>query len=251
MGTTLGAGHWLKPRLLSPQRLRLIHQKLRAQTKATGLQPSQPLLGIQPDGSHLQADRFDQELFALLTDPALVAAVKEVSGLNAVRPFQFDLLTKAPGGPGTPWHRDRDFLPIDRQSYTCWIPLDPIPAHCTLVYAEGTAQLPPEQSDIAHPDDLQQLLDRHGAPMQGLPAMQPGDVDIHEGQVWHYGPANATPHWRRALGVVFVADGTRLCTNPPGFSGAAGATMRAKTLSTLFGPDAEGQTVQGARHPRL
>ena len=187
----------------------------------------------------------------MLTDPALVAAVKEVSGLDAVRPFQFDLLTKAPGGPGTPWHRDRDFLPIDRQSYTCWIPLDPIPAHCTLVYAEGTAQLPPEQSDIPHPDALQQLLERHGAPMQALPAMQPGDVDIHEGQVWHYGPANATPHWRRALGVAYVADGTRLCTHPPGFSGAAGATMRATTLRTLFGPNAEGQAVQGSRHPRL
>ena len=190
-------------------------------------------------------------LYTLLTDPALVAAVKEVSGLDAVRPLQFELLTKPPGGPCTPWHRDRDFLPIDRQSYTCWIPLNPIPAHCTLVYAEGTAQLPPEQSDIAQHDDLQQLLDRHGAPMQGLPAMQPGDVDIHEGQVWHYGPANATPHWRRALGVAFVADGTRLCTNPPGFSGADGAMMRAKTLRTLFGPDAEGQTVQGAQHPRL
>ena len=180
-----------------------------------------------------------------------MAAVKEVSGLDAVRPFQFDLLTKAPGGPGTPWHRDRDFLPIDRQSYTCWIPLDPIPAHCTLVYAEGTAQLSPEQSDIPNPRALQQLLERHGAPMQALPAMQPGDVDIHEGQVWHYGPANATPHWRRALGVAYVADGTRLCTHPPGFSGAAGATMRATTLRTLFGPDAEGQAVQGSRHPRL
>ena len=230
----------------------LINHQLQAQATATGLQPGrQALLGIHADGAHLHANRFDHELFALLTDPALVAAVKEVSGLDAVRPFQFDLLTKAPGGPGTPWHRDRDFLPIDRQSYTCWIPLDPIPAHCTLVYAEGTAQLPPEQSDIPHPDALQQLLERHGAPMQALPAMQPGDVDIHEGQVWHYGPANATSHWRRALGVAYVADGTRLCIHPPGFSGAAGATMRATTLRTLFGPDAEGQAVQGSRHPRL
>ena len=98
----------------------LINQQLQAQATATGLQPGrQALLGIQADGAHLHADRFNQELFALLTDPALVAAVKEVSGLDAVRPFQFDLLTKAPGGPGTPWHRDRDFLPIERQSYTC------------------------------------------------------------------------------------------------------------------------------------
>ena len=47
-----------------------------------------------------------------------MVAVKEVSGLDSVRTFQFDLLTKAPGGTGTPWHRDCDFLPIDRQSYT-------------------------------------------------------------------------------------------------------------------------------------
>ena len=245
-------GHWLKPQLLDPQRLKRINQRLQSQAPTTGPQPaSQALLGIKADGAHLQPDHFDQELFDLLTDPALVGAVKEVSGLKAVRPFQFDLLTKAPGGPGTPWHRDRDFLPIDRQSYTCWIPLDPIPEHCTLVYAEGTAQLPPEQSSINHPDGLQQLLERHGAPIQALPAMQPGDVDIHQGQVWHYGPPNATAHWRRALGVAFVEDGTRLCSHPSGFCGTTGATMRVTTLRALFGLDAEGETLQGPRHPRL
>ncbi|QNJ07303.1 putative phytanoyl-CoA dioxygenase [Synechococcus sp. MEDNS5] len=167
--------------LFDPQRIALINQQLRAQATATGLQPGhQALLRIQADGAHLQADRFNQELFALLTDPALVAAVKDVSGLDAV----------------------------------------------------------------------QQLLEQHGAPMQALPAMQPEDVDIHKGQVWHYGPANATPHWRRALSVAYVADGTRLCSHPPGFSGAAGATVRATTLRTLFGSDAEGKTVRGSRHPR-
>ena len=240
------------PRVFTPGRLAAIKQLVLERAAVEGeTQGRQALLGIQADGSHLRADRFDQALFALFTDPALVTAVKQASGLTAIRPFQFDLLTKAPGGPGTPWHRDRDFLPIDSQSYTCWIPLDPIPPQCTLVYAEGTAALHPKRSDVANSAELQSLLERHGAPMRPLPAMQPGDIDIHEGQVWHYGPANTTPEWRRALGVAFVADGTRLCVHPPGFSGPAGARMRSTTLATLFGPDAEGQLVQGPRHPRL
>ena len=238
------------PQLLDSEWLATINETLKTGAVNQGQQAGrEALLGIQADGSHLTADRFHQELFALLTAPDLVAAVKQVSGLAAIRPLQFDLLTKAPGGQGTPWHRDRDFLPIDRQSYTCWIPLDPIPEHCTLVYAEGTAMLPPEQSDVPDQASLRRLLVRHGAPMRQLPAMQPGDVDIHQGQVWHYGPANNTPHWRRALGVAFVAEGTRLCANPPGFAGPAGARMRSTTLCTLFGAEAEGALVRGIRHP--
>ena len=102
MGTTLGAGHWLKPLLFSPHRLRLINQRLGAQTKATGLQPSQQRLGVHLNGAHMQAYRFDQELYTLLTNPALVAAVKEASGLHALRPSKFELLTTPPGGPCTP-----------------------------------------------------------------------------------------------------------------------------------------------------
>ena len=81
--------------------------------------------------------------------------------------------------------------------------------------------------------------------------MEPGDIDIHEGQVWHYGPANKSPHWRRALGVAFIADDTRLCLNPPGFCGPSGAGMRSSTLTSLFGTNAEGTLVRGERHPLL
>ena len=234
------------------QRLAAINQQLQQRAAAQETLPGrEALIGIQSDGSHLTSNRFDQELFELLTSSKLVQEVKRVSGLKNVRPFQFDLLTKAPGGPGTPWHRDRDFLPIDRQSFTCWIPLDPIPAHCTLVYAEGTACLPPTQSDAQDQISLRHLLRRHGAPLCQLPAMEPGDIDIHEGQVWHYGPANKSPHWRRALGVAFIADDTRLCLNPPGFCGPSGAGMRSSTLTSLFGTNAEGTLVRGERHPLL
>ena len=245
-------GHWLIPDLLDTQRLAAIKQKLHGHHGSHEQQPDhEALLGIQADGQHLPALRFDDDVFEFLTDPSLVEAVKRVSGLDAIRPFQFNLLTKAPGGPGTPWHRDRDFLPINSQSYTCWIPLDPVPDHCTLVYAEGTAKLPPEQSDVVGPHELQQLLEKHGAPIRALPAMHPGDVDIHQGHIWHYGPANTTRNWRQALGVAFVEDETRLCMHPQGFSGPAGAHMRIQTLLTLFGKQAEGQFVTGPRHPRL
>ena len=118
------------------------------------------------------------------------------------------------------------------------------------MYAEGTAQLPPDQSDIPHPDALRQLpegMERRYRPFQ--PCSQEMRTFTRDSLALR--PANATPHWRRALGVAYVADGTLLYTHPPGFSGAAGATMRATTLRTLFGPNAEGQAVQGSRHPRL
>ncbi|WP_413323908.1 phytanoyl-CoA dioxygenase family protein [Synechococcus sp. MIT S9503] len=240
------------PQLLNREHLAAIKLKLLRRNSANEQgSDHEALLGIQADGQHLSASRFDDDVFDLLTNSSLVDAVKRVSGLDAIRPFQFDLLTKAPGGAGTPWHRDRDFLPIDSQSYTCWIPLDPVPDQCTLVYAEGTAKLPPEQSYAVGPNALQQLLERHGKPIRALPEMLPGDVDIHQGQVWHYGPANTTRNWRQALGVAFVEDGTRLCMHPQGFSGPAGAQMRTKTLLTLFGKQAEGQFVTGPRHPRL
>jgi hypothetical protein len=244
--------HWLIPQLLDPKRLSKIRDQLIARADSKTLQSErQALLGIQADGSHLARSSLDKDLFALLTDPALIAAVKRVSGCPMVRPFQFDLLTKAPGAPETPWHRDRDFLPIDRQSYTCWIPLDPIPEDCTLVYAEGTASMAPTCTDMPDPASLKCLLENHGSPFRRLPEMKPGDVDIHEGHVWHFGPANSTPHWRRALGVAFVEHGTLLCTDPEGFSGPAGARMRRATLHSLFGPNAEGQPVEGERHPLL
>ena len=245
-------GHWLLPELLNSERLAAIKRKLLGLQIPNQEQPDQEaLLGIQADGQHLSAFHFDNDVFDLLTDSSLVEAVKRVSGLDAIRPFQFNLLSKAPGGPGTPWHRDRDFLPIDSQSYTCWIPLDPVPEYCTLVYAEGTARLPPEQSDVIGAHALQELIEHHGAPIRALPAMHPGDVDIHQGQIWHYGPANTTGNWRQALGVAFVEDGTRLCAHPQGFSGPAGAQMRINTLLASFGKQAEGQIVAGPHHPCL
>jgi hypothetical protein len=104
-------GHWLIPQLLDPKRLNKMRDQLIARSDSKTLQSGrQALLGIQADGSHLAASPLDAELFALLTDPALITEVKRVSGYPMVRPFQFDLLTKAPGAPETPWHRDRDLL---------------------------------------------------------------------------------------------------------------------------------------------
>lgn len=195
---------------------------------------NQPLVGINKNHNPYTLLEPVSIFHPFVTNSSILSIIKSISGSRFLRPIQVGLLTKVPGSPATPWHRDKDHLPVSTNVYTAWIPLTPIPPSLSLVYAEGTAVTDPCITQVSPSKTLSQILNDHGSPMSQPIAMNPGDLDIHDGRVWHYGPANTSQSTRHAVAIAYVPDGARIHLSPPGFDAFAGLPMRLSILSSNF-----------------
>ena len=164
----------------------------------------------------------------------LISLIKSVSGSSKVRPIQVGLLTKFPGAPATPWHRDRDHLPISTNVYTAWIALTVVEGSSSLVYAEGTARIDPVITQVKSGNSLQSILQEYGNPLSTPVEMYAGDVDIHDGHVWHYGPPNYSDTMRHAIAIAYVPEGCCIELSPRGFDSIAGFPMRLSIMASNF-----------------
>jgi ectoine hydroxylase-related dioxygenase (phytanoyl-CoA dioxygenase family) len=175
--------------------------------------------------------------------------VAKATGWQALRPLHFGVLRKQPGAAMTSWHRDKDVIPSDAPILTCWIPFTPVQEGSGLYYAEGTARLEPQEGCLNDENGLKPLLLQSGMPMTSTSAFQPGDVDLHNGVVWHCGLPNRMAEPRLALAACFIPDGARLNPDPIGFNPARGATLRRRIRELYFPQLAPGDPLQGEAHP--
>ena len=207
--------------------------------------------GADPHGCELRLSPRHQAIWALLTGGNLPRLVAEATGWRGLRPLHFGLLCKQPGASMTGWHRDKDVIPSDAPILTCWIPLTSVRANSGLHYAEGTARLEAKQGSLADGSPLEALLLRHGMPFVSTADFQPGDVDLHDGQVWHCGLPNRMAHPRLALAACYVPASARLNPNPAGFDPPRGAALRHRIRELYFAQLQPGALLVGDAHPLL
>lgn len=247
-------GHARRDGLWAPSELQKVHQEALAlwQALRSGQRGEQlGRTGADPHGCELRLSPRHPHIWALLTRGALPRLVAEASGWSGFRPLHFGLLCKQPGAAMTGWHRDKDVIPSDAPILTCWIPLTPVQAGSGLHYAEGTAALSAADGSLADGGPLQQLLLRHGMPFVDTTAFEPGDVDLHDGKVWHCGLPNRMTHQRLALAACYIPADARLNPSPAGFDPPRGAALRQRIRELYFPQLQPGELLQGDAHPLL
>ena len=168
----------------------------------------------------------------LAQHPLLLRLVKTLSRWSEAYLYDYYLFRKPPGAPSTPWHRDGDYLPIDGELCTTWIPLENYDD--ALIYASGTNRLAPVDALCESSDDLTRLLASPSVRICRIGAMQCGDVDVHNHRVWHMGPGNPTSNFRQAIAFTYVPAGCRVDGNTPGFNPDCGLAQRQSHLDAYF-----------------
>lgn len=154
----------------------------------------------------LQPDRADPALLDLLTSPDLGRVAADALGTERVRLIAAAVYIKPPGAPATFWHQDLWFFPVaDAPMVTLWLPLTQVGEdNAPMLYSAGSQRagfIDWEEDTV--PTDW---------PVQCLSPMATGDVAIHDGWTLHASRANTSDQPREAVGLSYIADGTRFAT---------------------------------------
>ena len=150
----------------------------------------------------------------------------ELLGVQAVRLYHDNALSKEPGCGRTPWHYDYHHFPIDSQNVcTAWIPLQPIPREMgPLAFAAGieTYKLVKDLSfnkfDSSYDKQLSQIFADRDIRIDDS-GFELGEISFHHTLSFHTAGANRTNESRMALATTYFEDGARLVSNPTMISG--------------------------------
>jgi len=144
---------------------------------------------------------------------ARVAA--ELMGVEGVRLYHDQALSKEPGGGYTPWHQDRFYWPLDTpHTITMWMPLVDVSDEVgSMTFVSGSQRLG-SLGDHAIGDASQQafqrLIEERGLRHETHGALAAGDATFHDGWTLHCAPANPTATCRQVMTVIYFADGARV-----------------------------------------
>ena len=162
--------------------------------------------------------------FVLSRRLARIAA--KLLGVDAVRLYHDNALSKLPGGGRTPWHYDAHHYPIASENVvTVWAPLQPTPrAMGPLAFARGrdtwrrVADLPFDKFGDSYDREIQRVLCAGDVAVEDGP-FQLGEVSFHHTRSLHTAGANDTDRARMALATTYMEDGARLVDSPTLISG--------------------------------
>ncbi len=144
----------------------------------------------------------------------LARVAAQLMNVQGVRLYHDQALYKEAGGGYTPWHCDQYYWPLDTDhTITAWIPLQDTPANMgPLAFSEGShlmdlgRDLPIGQDSE---EKITQALQAAALPYRAC-EFKAGDVSFHGGWTFHRADENASDHPRRAMTVIYMADGARL-----------------------------------------
>ena len=171
----------------------------------------------------------------------------ELLGVQAVRLYHDNALSKEPGCGRTPWHYDYHHFPIDSQNVcTAWIPLQPIPREMgPLAFAAGietyklVKDLPFNKFDSSYDQQLSQIFADRLIPIDDG-SFDLGEISFHHTLSFHTAGANRTNESRMALATTYFEDGARLVSNPTMISGEFHKFMPAiepgDTINSAYNP---------------
>jgi len=166
------------------------------------MSPGERAMGASATRSVFKLAEAPAVVAELVTSPVLGQIAAELMGIEAVRLLHFTGFFKSGGGPGTPWHQDLTFIPLDTShAVSIWMPLTPVTREMgALVFAEG--------SHLQGP--LNPNTDRTRFVIRENPAMETGDISVHSGWTLHSSLENSSPHLREAVAMCYYPDGSRI-----------------------------------------
>ncbi len=138
----------------------------------------------------------------------------ELMGVEGVRLYHDQALYKEPGGGATPWHQDQYYWPFEGdQTITLWMPLVDAPFESgSLVFAPGTHRGGP-LAQLAISDESAEFFTRYALDRDlslVTHELRAGDATFHSGWTLHKAPGNATQILRKAMTIIYFADGLRI-----------------------------------------
>jgi ectoine hydroxylase-related dioxygenase (phytanoyl-CoA dioxygenase family) len=155
----------------------------------------------------------DEAIRPFTLSPRFAHAAAQLLGVEGVRLYHDQALTKEPGGGFTPWHQDQVYWPLatDR-TITMWMPLVDVPAEVgSMTFANGShrhgelgTHVIGDESQVAY----DALIDELGLETETHGALAAGDATFHMGWTLHRAPANATDLLRSVMTIIWFADGT-------------------------------------------
>lgn len=155
-------------------------------------------------------------------NPRIAQAAAELMNVSCVRLWQDQALYKEPGGASTTAHQDQSFWPIgDAPLISAWVALNDVTRNSgAMGYVPGSHKAGRLQSvDITHqqtPYDILQDPALNTAEPQWVEA-QAGTVIFHHGYCVHLAGPNESVDTRRAMTMVYYADGALRLKNWPVF----------------------------------
>jgi ectoine hydroxylase-related dioxygenase (phytanoyl-CoA dioxygenase family) len=185
--------------------------------------------------------KISPEYRAVLDNPLIVGAIRELMGVEHIRLWHDQVISKPPGDNGHfACHHDYYFWPLDRPTMiSCWLALDDAtPANGCMHVVPGSHRDPrfqPADCDLA--EDIHLLPSALGPgepaslyadvrtwrPERAVPVpLKAGECMFHHCLNYHMTPQNMTDRQRRAFVMIFMPDGTRyrhaqspnhVCTN--------------------------------------
>ena len=207
--------------IINPEHLKLLRHRINnILVNALGAEPG---LAFRSDEMMWLRDELVRH-FVLSKRIAQIAS--ELLGVQAVRLYHDNALSKEPGCGRTPWHYDYHHFPIDSQNVcTAWIPLQPIPREMgPLAFATGmetyklVKDLPFNKFDTSYDKQLSRIFSDNNIPVDDG-SFDLGEISFHHTFSFHTAGENKTNESRMALATTYFEDGARLVSNPTMISG--------------------------------
>jgi ectoine hydroxylase-related dioxygenase (phytanoyl-CoA dioxygenase family) len=111
----------------------------------------------------------------------------------------------------TPWHQDYPYWPMNESgAFSIWIALDDVDENngCMMFVPKSQKLKNLKHVDLVDPHDIfseTREADRNTA---AIVRMKAGSCTFHDGLTFHYAHSNQTDKPRRALAIIYMADGT-------------------------------------------
>ena len=190
----------------------------------------------------------DETVKRFVFAPRFAKAAADLMGVDGVRLYHDQALSKEPFGGHTPWHQDQNYWPLDTDNtITMWMPLVDVPAEVgSMTFIDG-AHKRGEIGQWFIGDDSEEkfaeIVTRENLPTSTHGAMKAGDATFHKGWTPHRAPANGTPLLRSVMTIIYYADGTRV--------GTIDSKMRRFDQKIWLDSIPTGELAAGPLNPRL
>ena len=163
---------------------------------------------------------------AFVSSPRIGRLAAELLGVDGIRLYHDNVLSKEPGCGRTPWHYDDHHFPLATDAViSVWIPVQPIPLQMgPLAFARPLAShrlienIPFETAGTRYDRAVTERFLQAGVAVDEEP-YELGEISFHHNRSVHTAGPNETSLSRVVLSNTYFADGARLVERPTLVSG--------------------------------
>jgi hypothetical protein len=163
---------------------------------------------------------------AFVLSPRIAGICAGLLGVERLRLYHDNLMSKEPRCGRTPWHHDDHHFPLATHDVvTAWIPAQPIPRRMGPLAFAGpidvwklVADVEFNKFDTSYDRRVSETFHRHRVTIEDGPFAL-GEVSFHHNLSFHTAGANHTDCSRLVLANTYYADGARVVDQPTMVSG--------------------------------